>query len=962
MALRSKPRGDLSFRQFLGEVRDSVLGALGASEVPFDLVVRELKIRGEPGAHPLFNLLFSIEPPVDPFPEGWDLTQMDIVVGAAKFDLYLELDERPDGMIGRFLYSTEIFEPSTIRRMIGHWLTILEHVVTDPTCKLSDLPLLTADERARMLTEWNDTARVLPSDSLPRMIAAHAASRPNDAALVAGKQRWTYADLDREAGRIAARLHAAGVKPGSLVGVLMNRSPQTVAGLLAILRLGAAYLPLDPGFPVARLEHIVADAAPDTLLTEPALSAMLSPANCRIVMADGTADGATPPIAAIDGDDLAYVLYTSGSTGKPKGVEISHRALLNLLVAMADEPGFTAGDSLLAVTTLSFDIAMLEIFLPLLRGGRLILASRDDALDPDRLMALIASTRPSVMQATPATWRALLESGWPGDRDLKILCGGEALSRDLADQLLARSRELWNMYGPTETTIWSTIEKVARGKGPVAIGRPIANTVTYVLDAGGRQVPIGVVGELYIGGTGVARGYRGRPDLTAERFGEKPFAPGVRLYRTGDLAQYDAEGTLTCLGRTDNDEKIRGFRIAVEEVEGALNSHPAIAAAAVRSWPDGAGNRFLAAYLVGHGDEIPSVSALRDHLAAILPDYMIPSRFEQLADLPMTPNRKVDRKALPEPGEGAVRQDFLPPRGPAEERLASIWRELLGLENVGRHDNFFDLGGYSLLVARLLTRIERDWDRRMGMAEFFQALTLSELAARIQRAAPDKVDPVVPLQALGDKVPLLWLDAGPRFRDLALATDSNRPFLGVSLNSIIDTAMLGEMTIEGVAAEAAKAIRAVRPTGPYLIGGWCAVGIVAYEVVRQMRAAGADVRLLVMGHSINPVAHSRITQTQLRLSKARYHLKVWNGLSLGERWRYAVDRWRGVLEDVGIADADLGGDRRWPPACRGTPTKATYRSCPAAVVGRIVALFQQRLSGWGCSTPNPAGARSCSAS
>jgi amino acid adenylation domain-containing protein len=935
MALRSRPSGEQPFRSYLGQVRDSVLGALGASEVPFDMVVRELKIRAEPGAHPLFNILFSIEPPVDPFPEGWDLTQMDVVVGAAKFDLYLELDERPDGMIGRFLYSTEIFEPATIRRMIGHWRTILEHIVVDPACRLADLPLLTADERQRMLIDWNDTAKPLPAESLPQAIAARAQAHPTAIALVSVDKSWSYADLDREAGRIAARLNAAGVRRGSLVGVLMNRSPETVAGLLAILRLGAAYLPLDPGFPAARLEHIVADAAPDTLLTQPKLAKMLSLQGCRIVLAAGPAGGEVPPIAEIAGDDLAYVLYTSGSTGKPKGVEVPHRALMNLLVAMSDKPGFTAGDSLLAVTTLSFDIAALEIFLPLLCGGRLILASRDDALDPARLAALLGSSRPSVMQATPATWRALLESGWAGDRKLKVLCGGEALSRDLADQLLARSGELWNMYGPTETTIWSTVHRIERGTGPIAIGRPIANTATYLLDAGGAPVPVGVIGELFIGGIGVAHGYRNRPDLTAERFGEMPVAPGVRLYRTGDLARYDSAGTLYCLGRTDNDEKIRGFRIAVEEVEGAFTSHPAIAAAAVRSWPDGSGGRMLTAYLVGHDDELPSVGALRDHLGKLLPDYMIPSRFEQLSVLPMTPNGKVDRKALPEPGGAVAMPDFVPPEGEAEERLAAIWREVLDVETIGRHDSFFDLGGHSLLVTKLLRRVEEDYGRKFSMAAFFQSYRLAAMAGRLAQGEPLNHSGAVAIQPLGSRPPLLWLEGGPTFLPLSRAVGLDQPFLGVPIDAMLEAAGERADFIE-CARQMVKIIRQIQPNGPYYVGGWCTAGILAFEVASQLRGTGEEVPLLLLAHSTNPTEFGRIGSFKLAWSKLRYHVDQWRRQPAGKSGRYLRDRLDGIAEVLGLRRAAMG---EVPRLLRTALDRAAYDYRPSAY-GGDVALFQ----------------------
>jgi amino acid adenylation domain-containing protein len=890
--LRSGPRGELSFKDYLGEVRDGVLGALGASEVPFDMVVRALKVRAAPGVHPLFNLLFSIEPPVDPFPEGWDLTQMDVVVGAAKFDLYLELDERPDGMIGRFLYSTELFEPASVQRMIGHWLTILAHVVVDPACRLADLPLLTANERALMLTQWNETARDLPTASLPKMIAAHATTRPDAVALVAGTENWTYAELDRETARIAARLRGAGVRAGSLVGVLMERSPETVAGLLAILRLGAAYLPLDPGFPAARLEHVIEDAAPDALLTQRELASMLPVYGCPVVLAGGEAAVPSLLIAPIDGEDLAYVLYTSGSTGKPKGVEVPHRALINLLAAMREEPGFTADDSLLAVTTLSFDIAALEIFLPLLCGGRLILASREQAMDPDRLATLIASAQPSVMQATPATWRALIEAGWEGDRRLRILCGGEALSRDLADQLLARSRELWNMYGPTETTIWSTTDKVERGAGPVAIGRPIANTSSYVLDASGRPVPIGVIGELHLGGTGVALGYRGRSDLTAQRFGGKPVAPGVRLYRTGDLARYDAEGRLYCLGRTDNDEKVRGFRIAIEEVEGALMAHPAIAAAAARSWPDGAGGRYLAAYLVGQDDVIPSIGTLREHLSRLLPEYMIPSRYVPLAALPMTPNRKVDRRTLPEPDAVAL-PDFAPPVGEVEGQLAAIWREVLDVKQVGRHDSFFDLGGHSLLVTRLLRRVEAEFGSRLTMASVFRAHRLAAMAREIDHGVQGTS--LIPIQPDGSRPPLLWLDGGPAFRALAMELGKDQPFLGVPIDEVLHDIDRQPVSLETCAERVAALVRRLQPRGPYYIGGWCTPGILAYAIAGQLRTAGEAVPLLILAEAENP---ARSRSLHVRRKKTGYHLRQLTRQSSGNRIRYLNQRIHGLWNSM----------------------------------------------------------------
>jgi amino acid adenylation domain-containing protein len=935
ISLRAKPKGETRFSDFLIEVRDSVLGALATSEAPFDEVVRALDVKRQPGTHPLFNCLFSIEPPVDPFPDGWDLTQMDVVVGGAKFDLYLELDERQnEGMHGRFLYSTELFDPSTVRRMIGHYMTILEGVVADATQPLKDLPLLGTDERRKLLVDWNAT-EVAPSPALlPNAFRAQVAARPDAIAIRFDDHSVSYAMLDACADAIAASLHAAGIAPGDLVGICLDRSPDMVAALLAVHRLGAAYLPLDPDFPAARLDYIARDAGAVALLTERKLGHVL--ADCplkRILIDDVAPAGTTRPAVEVGPNDLAYVLYTSGSTGNPKGVEISHGALINLLNSFRDNPGFTADDSLLAVTTLSFDIAGLELFLPLISGGELILAPKSVTADPRQLNDLFVNARPSVMQATPATWRALIEAGWQGSPTLRILCGGEALPRDLAEALILRSGEVWNVYGPTETTIWSTLARVTPSEGPVPIGRPLDNTRIHILDKYRNTAPIGVVGELFIGGAGLAHGYRHRPDLTAERF---VMIRGERLYRTGDLARYQPDGTILCLGRVDNDEKIRGYRIAVEEIEGALAEHPEIVAAAVRSWPDASGERALAAYIVTRGDELPSRAALREHLGKTLPDYMIPSHFEQLPALPMTPNAKVDRKALPQPG-GAGAREIEPPQGETETTLAAIWCDLLRIGQVSRNDSFFELGGHSLLVARLLVRIEQQWGRRIGMAEFFQAPTLDKLAERIDGNATADLGEWVPLQPKGDELPLLWLDGGPTFMALAQAMGTDRPFLGLPLGPILERSLQPGMTFEQMASAIVAVIRETRPKGPYLIGGWCTNGIMAFEVARQLRLGGEDVPLLALGHTMNPVAFQKITSAQMRMSKARYHLGVWGNLPIGKRLDYAFDRARGLMEDVGVAEiAEREGRYRVFAA---QMEQAAYGYFPGDYDG-VVALFQ----------------------
>ncbi len=565
---------------------------------------------------------------------------------------------------------------------------------------------------------------------------------------------------------------------------------------------------------------------------------------------------------------------------------------------MQERPGFTRGQSLLSVTTLSFDIAALELFLPLVSGGTVIIADRETVSDPPRLAALIAGARPDMMQATPATWRALIESGWRGAKDTTVLCGGEALSRDLADQLLPRCAALWNMYGPTETTIWSTVERVTAGSERIAIGRPIANTSIYILDASGNPVPAGVVGEIHIGGAGVAQGYHHRDALTRERFVERAVAPAARLYRTGDLGRFRRDGTIECLGRTDHQVKIRGFRVAIEEVEAALAAHPGLVAAAARAWPDGSGAHSLAGYFVSHTEPLPSAAELRRFMRQSLPDYMIPSRFVALSALPMTPNRKIDRNALPEPESNVVAIAPAAPQTEHETKLADIWKDVLGIGTVGRNDNFHDLGGHSLLMAKLLTRIEKQFGRRLSMASIFQAPTLKAMGALLSEPAPAPPSRLVPIQPEGTRPPLYWLFGGATVRPLSRALGDDQPFFGVALDHGEEQRLAKATTLAEFAAPLIKAIREAQPTGPYFIGGWCTAGILAYEVARQLTEDGAEVGLLVMVHSTNPVHYRRITPRKMRASKIRHHVKTLLHLDGAARWHYAVDRFRGVAESL----------------------------------------------------------------
>ena len=546
-------------------------------------------------------------------------------------------------------------------------------------------------------------------------------------------------DLDERSSRVADRLRAHGAGAGVRVGVFMERSLDMLVGLLGVLKSGAAYVPLDPAFPDERLSYMIEDSEASLVLSHTPMADAVPSHALPVILVDVHDDApparaGTPEVPA-QPDDLAYVIYTSGSTGRPKGVAVSHRALVNLLESMAREPGFREEDVLLSVTTLSFDIAALELYLPLIQGGRVVLASRDDASDPEQLMERLASSRATVMQATPATWRMLVDSGWKGEANLRVLCGGEGLPRDLAESLLARVGALWNMYGPTETTVWSATGRVTSGVGPVSIGRPIANTQFWVLDGKLQPMPVGVPGELYIAGMGLASGYWKRPDLVAERFVPNPFAgeSGARMYRTGDRGRWLPDGRLECLGRIDDQVKVRGFRIEPGEIEAVLREFDGVLGALVLAQDTSVSDRRLVAY-VAHGTNPPmDEGELRAHLGRRLPSYMVPTAWVFLDALPLTPNGKVDRRALarlhmPE----AVRQvEQAPPRTATEKLLAAIWQEVLAVPSLGIDQNFFKLGGNSLSAVRVMARARSKVGVNAGLRTLFERPTIAGLAEAI---------------------------------------------------------------------------------------------------------------------------------------------------------------------------------------------------------------------------------------
>ena len=664
--------------------------------------------------------------------------------GAAQLDLTLYLREDPDGgLSGGLEYATDLFDERTMRRMMAHFRNLLEGAVADPGERLLALPLMTAEERQSLLA-WNDTTVAFPqAERLHDAFERQASQRPDAIAVTCGETSITYGELDLRANRLAHALRQRGVDADRLVGVYLDRSVELVVALLGILKAGGGYVPLDPSFPAERLQFMLEDAkVPLVITTRDKLVDAPRTETSQTLFLDSDAAEIDGEVATACGptshsSDRAYVIYTSGSTGKPKGVEIPHTAAVNFLRAMAKEPGLTAEDILLSVTTLSFDISVLEIFGPLSVGGHVVLATKEQASDGLALMSLLSASEATVLQATPMTWRLLLEAGWPGDDRVKLLCGGEALSRELADELLDRGESLWNMYGPTETTVWSAVDRVELGREPVWVGRPIDNTQFYVVDEDLQPVPLGVPGELLIGGAGLAHGYLDRARLTAERFLPDAFdrRPEARVYRTGDLVRFRGDGRLEFFGRIDHQIKIRGFRVELGEIEAVLRAHPRLREAVVVARQARSGDTRLVCYAIPEATA-PSPDELQRAVRASLPDYMTPTSFVFLDAFPQTPNRKVDRKALPAPDDDVQERPHVELETPLERLLAETWCSVLGLTRVSADANFFDLGGHSLLSMKVVARIESRAGFRIDPNELiFQ--TLRQIARANERRMPD---------------------------------------------------------------------------------------------------------------------------------------------------------------------------------------------------------------------------------
>ncbi|MEU6903917.1 amino acid adenylation domain-containing protein [Streptomyces coeruleorubidus] len=747
--VRTKMSGGRTFAELCADVQGTLLDAL-THAYPFGPLVRELGLGTADGSAPVFRHAFMYQDwHEDVTAKTPGVRYVEGIHQEGEYELVVEVIEphaAEDAYTVKAKYDPALFDAATVDRLLRQYAHLLESApAMDPRRPLDDCSAASPQELHTLAVEWNDTAVTQPERCVHELFAEQAARTPDAVALVAGTESVTYARLDERTRALAARLRATGVGPGRLVAVYLERSADLVVALLATLRAGGAYIPLDPDYPRERIAHILDDAAPAVLLTHTALRARSAdldrPGQRLLVLDDPGADPAAeePGEGAAPGaEDPAYVIYTSGSTGLPKGVVVPHRALTNFLCAMAKRPGLGAADRVLAVTTHSFDIAALELYLPLVTGAECHLSDPATARSGDRLAALIARVRPTVMQATPATWTMLLHAGWTNAEGLRVLCGGEALSASLAERLTGLGGEVWNLFGPTETTVWSTVARVEAGRR-VTIGHPIDNTRIHILDKRGTTAPVGVPGELCIAGDGLALGYLNKPELTAERFPADPFAPGGRLYRTGDLARRLADGAIECLGRIDSQVKVRGFRVEPGEVEHALTRHPAVRECAVVARAEPAtGATQLVAYWTGTD---ATARELTEHLRRTLPAYMVPAFVLPVEGLPQTPNGKVDRLALarrpitlpdePAAEPGAARQ---PADGAVRESdVLAVWRDVLGIAGLRPTDAFLDAGGNSVLAVVLADRVAERFGVPFTSADVFGCVDAAGTAARLRK-------------------------------------------------------------------------------------------------------------------------------------------------------------------------------------------------------------------------------------
>ncbi|HJR06705.1 MAG TPA: amino acid adenylation domain-containing protein, partial [Pyrinomonadaceae bacterium] len=873
LVMRTSLSGDPTVLELLRRVREVCLGAYAHQDVPFERLVEELQPARELSHAPLFQVMFTLQngSAEQAGLPGLEMRPLEVESGVAKFDLTLSLSESASGLWGSLEYNTDLFDEETARRMTGHFERLLEEMVAKPERRVSELELLREGERRQLVEEWNATRSEYAREMcVHELVEASAKRWPDAVALASENCEWTYDELNRRANQLAHYLRRAGVENGEVVAVLMERSAEMVCGWLGVLKAGAGYLPLDASYPSERLEMMLEDAGVKTVLTEERFLAAVAGRESSVVCVDRdwsviARESALNPECEANGESLAYVIYTSGSTGRPKGILIPHRAVVRL-VCNTNYVRLETSDRVAQASNASFDAATFEIWGALIHGARLVIINRDVVLSPAEFGAEIRRQGITVLFLTTALFNLLAREAPDSFGSLKhLLFGGEAVDAVHVREIIERAppERLLHVYGPTESTTfasWFLVQSVAAGAWTIPIGRPLSNTQIYILDKNLRPVPVGVAGELCIGGEGLAHGYLNHPELTAEKFVPNIFSAeaGARLYRTGDRARFLPDGNIEFLGRADRQVKLRGFRIELEEIETALGEHPSVREAVVMLHEASLDDKRLVAYLVASDGEA-SADILRAYLRQKLPEYMIPATYVLLDALPLTPNGKVDRRALPAPEEFGTTPgaDFVAPRNTTELQLAQIWEALLNVRPVGVNDNFFTLGGHSLLAVRLMAEVRKQFGRDLPLDTLFKGATIESLAAIIRQEAAHHWSPLVAIQpAVSTKPPVFFVHpAGGNiicYVALARHLGIEQPFYGLQARGL-DGRDEPFARLEDMAAYYVNAVRSVQTEGPYLLGGWSLGGVVAYEMARQLRELGQEIALLALLDSPAPV-------------------------------------------------------------------------------------------------------------
>jgi amino acid adenylation domain-containing protein len=869
LALRVDLAGNPNFLELQTRVAAVFLDATAHAGVPFSEAMKEVHSGNESAGNLLFNVVVS---QTSLLPK--DVSAAEDSSGNFMEDLKFSFEDRGEQLYGAITYATDLFDRTTIAEMARHWRNLLTCACADPAKRVSELDILSADERNRIVYEWNLTLAAYPNICVHELFERQAAKTPDLTAVVSEDKTLSYRELNERANQLAHYLRKRGVGPEVLAGICLNRTPEMVIGLLGIWKAGGAYVPLDPAYPRERLSYMMRDSAAKFLLTSGELKRLIPSADDKAILLDSDwrqiakESSANPESGAVP-SNLAYVMYTSGSTGEPKGVMIPHSGLANYLTWAIGAYGVEEGQSVPVHSSISIDLTVTSLYLPLLAGGKVELL-REDAGAQNLIAALKKAENRNLVKITPSHLELLSQQLSPQQAasvTKTFVIGGEVL--------LAKNLELWrefapatrliNEYGPTETVVGCCVYEVCPEDpraGPVAIGRPIANTQLYILDRNLQPVPAGVKGDLYIGGDGVARGYLNMPELTQKNFIADPFSGknGARLYKSGDLARYRKDGTLEFLGRVDDQVKVRGYRIELGEIEAALVAHPAVQSCKVLAVEQTPGNKQLVTYAILQGNESPSAEDLKDFLKLSLPEYMVPAQIVFMDSFPLILNGKIDRRALPAPTHGNISaaHEFVPPRTEIEKKVAAMWAELLDVEQIGIHDDFFDLGGHSLMAIKALSRIREEFDVDLPLATLLQAPTIAQLAALLhKRDLIPSWSLLVPVRAGGTKPPFFLVhDLGGNvldYRRLVNHLESDQPVYAIQAQGL-DGNLIKDAALEEMAADYVAELRSFQPEGPYFLGGFRLGGLLALEAAEQLTAAGQKVGLVIMIQSIHPEA------------------------------------------------------------------------------------------------------------